>query len=170
MKRIGKWALTAFALLAGAFAVLFVVKPDTLLVAAILLAMLLNPGPPAIAQGQITGADWNHWEEGGRKLTAVLEQRFPDGTPESDLKSVLLKQGFRPIPPPRPDCLPPGQQAPVGVVFTNCPTADQKEKLKRTLEYRWSSGVCNEFVQIWWSVGDRQAITRVQGSYYGACL
>lgn len=170
MKRIGKWLLIAFALLVGALAVLFIVKPDTLLLAAILLAMLLNPGPPPIAEGQLAGSNWMHSEETGRKLTAVLERRFPNGTPESDLTSVLLRQGFRPIPPPRADCLPPGQHAPVGVVFTNCPTAEEKERQKRALEYRWGNGVCGDYVQIWWSVDDRQAITRVQGSYNEACL
>jgi hypothetical protein len=83
---------------------------------------------------------------------------------------VLLKQGFHSIPPPPADCLPPGRSAPVGVVYRTCLTADEKEKLERTLEYRWGDGVCAEYVQIWWSVDDRREITHVQGSYYGACL
>jgi hypothetical protein len=170
MKRIGKWILIAFALILGALAVLFFIKPETFLVAAIIVTMLFNPGPPPIAEGQITSSDWLHWDEGGRKLTAVLERRFPNGTPESDLNAVLLKQGFHSIPPPPADCLPPGRSAPVGVVYRTCLTADEKEKLERTLEYRWGDGVCAEYVQIWWSVDDRREITHVQGSYYGACL
>jgi hypothetical protein len=170
VKRIGKWVLIALALIFAALAILFLVKPDTLLVAAIILTMLFNPGPPPIAEGQITSNEWMHWEEGGRKLTAVLERRFPNGTPEFDLKSVLLKQGFHPVPPPPADCLPPGQIPPVGVIYRTCLTADQKEKLERTLEYTWGNGVCTEFVQVWWSVDDRHDITQAQGSYYGACL
>jgi len=171
MKRIGKWILIAFALVVGAVVVLLLLNPGTtFLFAAIFLAMLSNPGPPPIAEGQITSNEWMNWEEGGRKLTAVLERRFPIGTRESDLKSVLLTQGFRPVPPPPADCLPPGQVAPLGVIYNTCLTADQKEKLERTLKYTWGNGVCSEFVQIMWSANDRGEITRVQGSYYGVCL
>jgi len=170
MKRIGKWILIAFALVIGAVAVLLYLKPQMLLTAAIIVTMLFNPGPPPIAEGQITSNEWMHWEEGGRRLTAVLERRFPNGTPESSLKSVLLKQGFHSIPPPPADCLPPGQVAPVGVIYLTCLTADQKEKLERTLKYTWGNGVCSEFVQVMWSADDGGEITHVQGSYYGACL
>jgi hypothetical protein len=170
MKRIGKWVLIAFALVVGAIAVLFIVKPETFLVAAIILTMLLNPGPPPIAEGQITGNEWMHWDEGGRKLTAVLERRFPDGTPESDLRSVLLRQGFHPVPPPPADCWPPGQDAPIGVVHYTCLTADQKDKLGRTLQYTWGDGVCSQFVRVMWSSDGRGTVSQVRGTYHGACL
>jgi hypothetical protein len=170
MKRIGKWVLIAFALVVGALAVLFFVKPETFVVAAIILAMLLNPGPPPIAEGQITSSDWRKSTEINHKLTAVLERRFPNGTSETDLESVLTKQGFRPVPPPPADCWPPGKIEPIGVLHYTCLTADQEAKLKRTLKYSWGDGVCGEDVWISWSVDGDRAITSVEGRYNMACL
>src|SRR6266567_4613449 len=117
MRRLGKWILIAFVLVVGAVVLLFILDPaGTVLLAGVILAPLFwNSGPPPIAEGLTAGG-----EEGDRKLTAVLERRFPNGTREVDLKSALLRQGFHPVPPPPADCLLPGQDAPIGVVYSTC--------------------------------------------------
>src|SRR5258708_4013596 len=77
----------------------------------ILIAGLLNDSrPPPIAQGAITKEDWPHFEAASRKLTEVLQSKFPVRSREDILKSILLDQGFRPIEPPPSNCIPPGQQ------------------------------------------------------------
>jgi hypothetical protein len=165
MKRIGKWILIAFALVVGAGAILLLLNPGTsVLFAAIFFADVSDPGPPPVAEGQITG--YGGWEEGGRKLSAVLERRFPNGTPESNLISVLLGQGFQSLPPRPTYCLPPGQAAP----NNTCPSAEDDEKRKRTLEYTWANGICRNSISIVWTADDRGEITHVQGGYGGGCL
>jgi hypothetical protein len=154
MKRVGKWILIAFALVIGA-----------LLGVAIFLATRSNPGPPPIAEGQLTHMD-AMIGQGGRKLTAVLERRFPNGTLESDLKAVLLAQGFHSVSARPGYCSPPGQAAP----NYTCLTADQDEKRKRTLLYKWENGVCVYSISIVWSADDRGGITHIEGSYNGACV
>jgi hypothetical protein len=145
------------------------------LVFAVLAALFVNPfsnsSPPPIAEGQITEKDWHHWDDGGRKLTAVLTRRFPIGTNEATLKSTLLAQGFHfaKLPPPE-NCVPPGQSAPVGVIFYHCLSPDRKKALERTLEYIWGRFPCSQSLLVEWSVDDRGEIANVQGYYHGVCL
>jgi hypothetical protein len=156
--------LIACALFVGAVAAFLVLNLEsTVLSVAIILANLRNPGPPPIAEGQING---NNSREVSRKLTAVLERRFPNGTPESELKSVLLEQGFYSLPPRPAFCPPYGQAAP----NPTCLSADEDEKRKRTLNYKWSDGVCSHSVSIVWSADVRGEITDVQGNYSVGCL
>lgn len=164
MKRSAIWFLAILALLAVVF------SPTARLVMGILIAGLLNSGPPPIAQGVITKEDWPHFEAASRKLTEVLQSKFPVGSREDILKSILLDQGFRPIVPPPSNCIPPGQQVPVGVVFHQCLTPDQEEKRKRTLVYKWGGGVCIDSISVIWSSDELGALTYVEGGYYGACL
>jgi hypothetical protein len=164
VKRSAIWFLAILALLAVVF------SPTARLVMGILIAGLLNSGPPPIAQGVITKEDWPHFEAASRKLTEVLQSKFPVGSREDILKSILLDQGFRPIVPPPSNCIPPGQQVPVGVVFHQCLTPDQEEKRKRTLVYKWGGGVCIDSISVIWSSDELGALTYVEGGYYGACL
>lgn len=136
----------------------------------ILIAGLLYNSPPPIAQGVITKEDWPHFEAASRKWTKVLQSKFPVGSREDILKSILLDQGFRPIEPPPSNCIPPGQQVPLRVAFQRCLTPEQEEKRKRTLEYKWGGGVCTESVSVIWSSDELGALTHVQGGYHGACL
>src|SRR5260370_41846115 len=100
----------------------------------ILIAGLLNDSrPPPIAQGAITKEDWPHFEAASRKLTEVLQSKFPVGSREDILKSILLDQGFRPIEPPPSNGIPPSQQQPDGVVFYQCCDPEQEERSKITL-------------------------------------
>ena len=171
MKRSAIWFLAILALVAAPLSGLFVFSPTARLVMGILIAGLLNdPRPPPIAQGAITKEDWPHFEAASRKLTEVLQSKFPVGSREDILKSILLDQGFRPIVPPPSNCIPPGQQVPVGVVFHQCLTPEQEEKRKRTLVYKWGGGVCIDSISVIWSSDELGALTYVEGGYYGACL
>ncbi len=171
MKRSAIWFLAILALVAATLSGLFVFSPTARLVMGILIAGLLNDSrPPPIAQGAITKEDWPHFEAASRKLTEILQSKFPVGSREDILKSILLDQGFRPIEPPPSNCIPPGQQVPVGVVFYQCLNPEQEEKRKRTLAYKWGGGVCIESISVVWSSDELGALTHVEGGYYGACL
>ena len=151
-----------------AIAGLLLWKPEaTLLILALLLQPLLeNTHPPAIAADQLIGATFQNQDETSRKLNLLFQQKFPQGTSEAELKETLSAQGFKPIPPPRPDCLPPGQSAPVGRTFSTCPTGD----LSRELEYEWGNGVCRETITVSWSVDGGQTIGDVKVGYRMGCL
>jgi hypothetical protein len=170
MKRSAIWFLAILALVAATLSSLFVFSPTARLVMGILIAGLFNPGPPPIVQGVITKEDWPHFEAASRKLTEVLQSKFPVGSREDILKSILLGQGFRPMRPPPSNCIPPGQQVPVGVAFYQCLTPEQEEKRRRMLVYEWGGGVCIESITVVWSSDELGALTHVEGGYYGACL
>lgn len=170
MKRFALWFLTILAIVAVTFSGLLVFSPSTRLVMGIMLSGLNDPGPPPIAQGVITQEDWPNFEAASAKLTRVLQSKFPIGSKDDVLRSTLMEQQFRPMEPPPPDCIPPDQQAPAGVVFYLCLTPEQEEKRKRTLVYKWGGGVCVSTISVVWSSDETNALTHVEGSYYGTCL
>ncbi|UGA45212.1 hypothetical protein HU230_0003995 [Bradyrhizobium quebecense] len=117
MKRFAIWVLAALALIAATLSGLFVFSPTARLVMAIAIAEIFNSGPPPIAEGVITKEDWPHFAAASKKLTEVLQSKFPVGSIEGNLKSILVGQGFRPPDPIPSNCVPPGQQVPVGVAY-----------------------------------------------------
>jgi hypothetical protein len=151
-----------------AIAALFIRDPSAavLLTAILIQPLIAHTHPPPIAEDQLADASWRNQAEATRKLTALMQRKFPTGSSEGALKSTLQNQGFKPLPPPPVDCLPPGQPPPVGRVFTPCPTYDRR----KTLEYGWGSGVCGQTITVRWSTDDRDNVTRVDASYYMACL
>jgi hypothetical protein len=170
VKRFAIWALAILALVAATLSGLFVFSPTARLVMAIAIAEIFNSGPPPIADGVITKEDWPHFAATSKKMTEVLQSKFPVGSREDVLKSILVGQGFRPADAVPSNCVPPGQQVPVGVVYYQCLTPEQEERRKRTLAYKWGGGVCTESISVMWSSDERGALTRVEGGYYGACL
>lgn len=152
----------------AAIAALFVWKPqETFLLFAILIHPLIaNTRPPQIAADQFVGATFQNQTETNRKLNTLFQRKFPGGTTESMLKATLLGQGFKPLPPRDPNCLPAGQRAPVGVGYSTCPADDQSKALR----YAWGSGVCGDTIVVTWSTDDSQKLTDITVSYYGACL
>jgi hypothetical protein len=166
MKRIALWTLLwlgATVLVLGPQKVFVIVLASTLIVGSMFDTRPQTP--PPIAEGQITDGDWRNWEGGSGKLTAVLERTFPAGTSEHVLKSTLLGQGFKPLPPPPPNCLPPGQFGPPGKVYVPCYDAT------KILKYVWGRGmVCSEEVVVHWSTDSEGKITSIKGGYHGACL
>jgi hypothetical protein len=171
VKRAGILIFSALALIAATISGLFIFSPTARLVIGILIAPLLNNSrPPPIAQGVITKEDWPHFETASKKLTETLQSKFPVGSREEVLKSILLGQGFRSVEPPPSNCIPPGQDVPVGVIFYRCLTPEQEEQRRRTLVYKWGGGICTEFIHVIWSRDELGTLTHVEGRYYGACL
>jgi hypothetical protein len=159
----------------GFFAILGVVsaalviryQSNAFLTIAILIdALVANADPPPIVEDQLAGVDFRTQIEASRKLTALLQRKFPVGTSEGTLESTLLNQGFKPLPAPSTDCLPAGQPVPSGRDFSVCPMHDANKALK----YRWSSVVCSQNIIIRWSADDRHNIKLINGTYYMACL
>ena len=150
-----------------ALIVLFIKNPGG---AIILIGMLVfplfgNTHPPAMFDADIASM-WLKWDEGSRKITAHLQQKFPAGTTEATLKSALARQGFKPMPPPRADCVPAGQHMPIGKTYTTCSTRDPS----KTLIYKWSGGVCTSTISVRWDTNDDKVITKLDSSYYAGCL
>jgi hypothetical protein len=166
-----RWTVRIFlglvALLGAGLATLFISNPTgtPLLLGILIQSLVGNTKPPEMYKAEIAGT-WTKWDEANRHLTARVQQQFPPGTPENTLKSLLLKQGFKPLLPPPADCVKAGEQAPLGRVYVPCPTRD----LSKELDYRWSSGICTETIGIIWETDGGNAITRVSAGYHGACL
>jgi hypothetical protein len=124
-----------------------------------------NHHPPSFLQGQFSEADFRDPKGASQKVTATLRQRFPVGTSEAAFKADLLRQGFKPMTPPPADCLPKGQRAPVGVIFTPCYDASN------TLIYSWSAGIaCGDRVTVKWQADQSGNIVQIEGSYLSVCL
>jgi hypothetical protein len=170
VRRFAIWGFAILALFAATLSGLLVFVPTARLVLAIIIAEIFNPGPPPIAEGVITKEDWPHFAAASKKLTEVLQSKFPAGSREDVLKSILASQGFRPADPVPSNCVPPGQQVPIGVVYHQCLTPEQQERRKRTLIYKWGGGVCTESISVVWSSDQHGALTHVEGGYYGVCL
>jgi hypothetical protein len=171
VKRVGIWFVAILALFAATISGILVFDPTARLVVGVLMAPLfINAGPPPIAQGVITKMDWPHFEAASKKMTEVLQSKFPVGSKEDILRSSLLGQGFRSMEPLPTNCIPPGQAAPVGVVFYRCLTPQAEEQRKKTLVYEWGNGICREKLFVIWSSDQLGVLTDVRSHYDGACL
>lgn len=169
-----RWAMRIIlglaAVLGTGIAVILVLNPNYIIFIGIILQNIFgNTRPPPIAKDQLVGMDWRTGKEASERLTAFLHQKFPPGSSVSELRSTLLNQGFKQPPPPspRPDCLPPGQAAPIGKTVTPCPTDYDRSKV---LEYSWGDGVCVQHITVKWSAGDNETIKGVDAIYYSYCL
>jgi hypothetical protein len=165
------WARWTVGVILGCLALpvlaFIVLRPEA---AIIMVAVLVYPlfgttHPPPMFEADLAGM-WNKWDEASRKITARLQEQFPAGMTEAVLKSTLIKQGFKPLPPPPADCVPAGQQMPVGKTYRPCPTSDPS----KTLTYRWGGGVCTSTISVRWETNSDKAITKVTGGYNAACL
>lgn len=167
-----RWAirisLGIIAVLGVAIATIFILNPTGALlgIAVILQSIFGNTRPPPIAKDQLVGMDWRTGKEASDRLTALLQQEFPAGSSESKLRSTLLSQGFKPPAPPPPDCLPPGQDGPLGKVVSHCPTYDRS----RVLVYWWGNVACSQTIRVQWSAGGNETIKEVRAIYFMGCL
>src|SRR6266567_1039267 len=150
MKRLVRTVMIAIsgvcALLIVALGFLWVFNPDaaTLLAAQVLYTVSSQPtSQPPIAEGQITKEDWLAPQEGSRKVTAVLERRFPVGSRASDLRSALRDQGFA--------FMDVGFNLPNGAYF------------------HWGNVICQNTLQVEWKTDTRDQIVRIEGRYGNAC-
>lgn len=140
------------------------ITPEVLLFLAVLITPLLaNTNPPPIVRNELVdaprGAD-------SQDVSALFQRKLPAEMSEDALKSALAKQGFKPLPAPAADCIPPGQPSPIGKTFTRCPTEDRSKVLK----YRWSRGICGYSITVHWAVDDRMTVTRLDAQYGKGCL
>jgi len=135
------------------------------LLASVVISLLENDKPPPMFEADLKGR-WNKWDEASRKLSDHVQEQFPAGTPEAELKSRLEKQGFKPLASPRRDCVPAGQAMPAGQTYTPCPTSDPS----KILVYRWGGVVCTETVAVRWTTDSVNAVTQVSARYDAACL
>jgi hypothetical protein len=158
-------ALLLTAAIIAAFYVAYVATAGRLLENALLLAwavglgpLFSNSHPPATADGLFTSWDSRLWGEDHRKFIAILEQKFPVGTNEAQLKSTLLSQGFKPA--TARNCEPESN------VYHRCPPHDQR----KGLSYAWNSFPCGQFIEVWWTAGDSGDINWISGNHFGGCL
>src|SRR3974390_2307982 len=108
MKRVAKWSLV---LVSGCLLAVLILGPW---LALLLWTLFHNTKPPQIAEGIIPTSGRRDYAAIGAGLNSALQRTFPVGTSEAVLVSTLQRQGFKPLPPPPADCLPPGQRPPIG--------------------------------------------------------
>ena len=120
-------------------------------------AITANRNPPQMAAGHLSEDDWSDRSNVSRKFTALLEQQFPAGTLESQLRSKLASEGFRSPPPSfRNECQRPIQIEPIGTVSITCSYP------ANVLRYDWGVGfICRASLHVMWSTEDRVDLTGV---------
>jgi hypothetical protein len=101
-----------------------------------------------------------------RKFTAFLEQKFPVGTDEANVRSSLIEAGFKPVSGVgRSECEKPVEIEPIGWAFVTCKVPFN------FFEYIWSGGiVCGHSLIVQWSKEDSGGIVRIVGNYSTHCL
>jgi len=82
------------------------------------------------------------------------------------MREELMSQGFTAEKSPSQNCIPAGQQWQQGRAYEACPADDWR----RTMEYRWGTMVCTEFLTVHWSVDRKGRLIGVKGYYGNACL
>jgi len=93
---------------------------------------LPNEKPPPIAENMEVSIANEEWPP-------RLTQRFPPGTPETELVTTLSSQGF--------------------VI----------DHSKRTAKAEWAKGVCNNELDVAWQTDDAGNISSVGGRYFPVC-
>jgi hypothetical protein len=84
-----------------------------------------------------------------------------------DLKSSLSKEGFRDVPPPPSDCVPPEKEAevPLGARYMGC--YDNRNQM----EYSWAIGlVCGGHIYVKWTTDAEDKAIGIESHGSRACL
>lgn len=134
----------------------------------VLGTFLSNWHPPKMVVGYLSDDDWrrDRTAETSRKFTAFLEQKFPVGTDEANVRSSLIKAGFTPVSGVgRSECEKPVEIELIGWASVTC-----KVPLN-FFEYIWSNGIiCGHSLIVRWSKEDPGGIVRIVGNYSTQCL
>jgi hypothetical protein len=134
----------------------------------VLAIILSNWHPPKMVVDYISGDDWrrDRTVDTSRKFTAFLEQKFPVGTDEANVRSSLIEAGFKPVSGVgRSECEKPVEIEPIGWAFVTCKVPFN------FFEYIWSGGiVCGHSLIVQWSKEDSGGIVRIVGNYSTHCL
>jgi len=115
-----------------------------------------NWGPPEMFEKVTICADC------GPAMTDTLNARFPRGSDEALLKSVLVTQGFKEG-LHRPICR---QASKIDGVVTLGPCPDGT----REMVYAWSAFICGARILVNWSVDHERKITRLEANPDLTCL
>ena len=124
---------------------------------------------PPIMEG-IECADRLRCGEAAREFTAVLERRFPVGTPENLIETTLIRQGFSRDSEIPTRCVLPGHPSPIGELVITCPFGDPTWNPKRRLVYGLGGFPCNKSIVVLWSVDDENKTAHIRGGFGGGCL
>lgn len=120
--------------------------------------------PPSLANGVITDKDWLHWDEGSRKLTVVLQRRFPKGTPVSTIRDKLAAEGFT-RPQHAQSC-----ETTVDLNGKSTTKCRYPADINRRLEYIWGGIPCSNWVTVVWTEDREHRIATISGRYGAGCL
>lgn len=166
MVRLGP-AVVALPLLFGL--ALWLIDPQgvTMLARRLIHPPVANAKPPAMFADEVDGAQGSP-QEISRRLTARLQHDFPLGTKEETLRSTLLAQGFRPLPPPPLNCVQPvehGKARPAEPGLKICPPQDQR----KSLQYQWRVQACSSTITVRWSIDASDTVTLLDGHYHAVC-
>lgn len=156
--KVGKWLVIS----ASALAVIVLTVFALLFGAA--TGWLNHIYPPALASGVITDEDWLEWEPAGRKLTTVLQKRFPTGTPVSTMRDALIAEGFK-APPHEQSC-----ETTVDVNRNSTTRCRYPADINRRLEYIWGIFPCSQSVAVTWREDRQRRIATLAAYYGGGCL
>lgn len=131
-------------------------------------------GLPPVADNQIFSGDWGHWDEAGKRFTAVLQRTFPLGSSEKKMVQSLIKQGFKYRPRGKPGCVNDRDHSkiPVGTSYVPCPAYDPDHVLAydwQPLEFGLSIRLaCSQTLAVWWDAKDDKILS-VRGFFDGQC-
>jgi hypothetical protein len=166
MQRWRRWVvrivLGAVAFFVLIFGVLLILNPSGTLIFTVRLLLVLfsTNRPPPIAHGIITADDRWQWDAASRKMTNILETKFPAGTPEAAMRSALLKEGFKPL------------RAAANCDVPRRPVA-LRLQCQPVLQYSWrnvSFVSCEHTISVEWKTDDTGKIIGIKGSYFEVCL
>jgi hypothetical protein len=165
--RVARIAIFSFLGVLLLFVGLVLLTPSGQLAAGMIYASVFGPFEPAIAKGVITKSEWGYNSVAGQKFTRALNARFRKGSPASQLRDELVREGFVP-PSSAPPCV--GKEGHRvsfgGGSYVDCPVLD----LKHTLHYDWSEGPCGTNLDVTWASDRSDRLTSVDGSYEVGCL
>lgn len=128
-----------------------------------------NANAPPIADG-IDCKGPQDCEKASVAFNVVIHRRFPLGTPENVLRTMLATQGFTEAVTDIKTCTPEGQSGVVGQMMIYCPTWDRNWNPRNLLEYAWGDIACNRVAHVQWSSNYEGKIKHIEGGIYYACL
>jgi hypothetical protein len=125
---------------------------------------LANKEPPRILRYHFPAeGDWGPGKH--ESVAAFFQQLFPPGMRAVTMIRILRNQGFDNPRLPNLPCYPKGQPPGIGAPSYICydPT--------KSLVYGWSTEFgCGARITVKWTADDRDAITKLDASYWGGCV
>jgi hypothetical protein len=113
---------------------------------------------PAVSKGVIKDTDRNNWDQASGKLTKVLTQSFPVGSPAAQVLLRLRNQGFSSM----RQC-PSATLEKVGAAGFTCA---QNWDPDHALHYSWGPrSPCRNDVAVFWTDDSTGRLTSIQGEY-----